>query len=219
MQGKKATCYPPMFEKLSDKSESNNRVVLDGNLITSQGPGTAMEFALSIVEKFYGRNKALELARMMVFVWSSFGYAVRGSEEKWSYSSLLRLYFPNFFKFVFYGDGFCGACISSASSPWYNLQLLKNKAYINKRISGLINMLCVICHNCYVQVLYQAKGVYSYYLTWGIWTEMRCIEVTPANFVWFGMCTMYWDNLNANWYNKYLCWITTKHIPVKPAIT
>ncbi|KAF3328571.1 Protein DJ-1 [Carex littledalei] len=68
LKGKKATCYPSMIEKLSDKSESSNRVVVDGNLITSQGPGTAMEFALSIVEKFYGRNKALELARLMVFV-------------------------------------------------------------------------------------------------------------------------------------------------------
>jgi protein deglycase len=68
MQAKKATCYPPMFEKISDKSESDNRVVVDGNLITSQGLGSAMEFALSIVDKFYGRTKALELARMMVFV-------------------------------------------------------------------------------------------------------------------------------------------------------
>lgn len=57
-----------MFEKLSDKSESSNRVVVDGNLITSQGPGTSMEFALSIVEKFFSRNKALELAKTMVFV-------------------------------------------------------------------------------------------------------------------------------------------------------
>lgn len=57
-----------MFEKLSDKSESSNRVVVDGNLITSQGPGTSMEFALSIAEKFFSRNKALELAKTMVFV-------------------------------------------------------------------------------------------------------------------------------------------------------
>ncbi|KAJ4794631.1 Class I glutamine amidotransferase-like superfamily protein [Rhynchospora pubera] len=68
LKSKKATCYPAMIEKLSDKSESNNRVVVDGNLITSQGPGTSMEFALSIVEKFFGRKKALELAKTMVFV-------------------------------------------------------------------------------------------------------------------------------------------------------
>jgi DJ-1/PfpI family len=61
-----------MHDKLSDQSESNNRVVVDGNLITSQGPGTSMEFALSIVEKFFGRKKALELAKTMVFVWSLF---------------------------------------------------------------------------------------------------------------------------------------------------
>ncbi|XP_078174478.1 class I glutamine amidotransferase-like superfamily protein isoform X2 [Carex rostrata] len=68
LKGKKATCNPSMIEKLSDKSESSNRVVVDGNLITSQGPGTAMEFALCIFEKLYDRNRAMEFARVMVFV-------------------------------------------------------------------------------------------------------------------------------------------------------
>ncbi|ONK81123.1 uncharacterized protein A4U43_C01F25550, partial [Asparagus officinalis] len=68
LKGKKATAYPAMCSKLSDKSESENRVVVDGNLITSRGPGTSMEFALAIVEKFFGREKALDLARSLVFV-------------------------------------------------------------------------------------------------------------------------------------------------------
>lgn len=68
IQGKKATAYPALCEKLSDKSEAENRVVIDGNLITSRGPGTSMEFSLAIVEKFFGREKALELAKSMVFV-------------------------------------------------------------------------------------------------------------------------------------------------------
>ena len=67
MQGKKATAYPALCDKLSDKSECENRVVVDGNLITSRGPGTSMEFALAIVEKFFGREKALDLAKTMVF--------------------------------------------------------------------------------------------------------------------------------------------------------
>lgn len=68
IQGKKATAFPALSNKLSDQSEVENRVVVDGNLITSRGPGTAMEFALGIVEKLFGREKALELARAMLFI-------------------------------------------------------------------------------------------------------------------------------------------------------
>ncbi|MBA0792015.1 hypothetical protein Gohar_016547, partial [Gossypium harknessii] len=68
VQGKKATAYPAMCDKLSDQSHIDNRVVVDGNLITSRGPGTSMEFALGIVEKFFGRPKALELAKGLLVV-------------------------------------------------------------------------------------------------------------------------------------------------------
>ncbi|KAI8552466.1 hypothetical protein RHMOL_Rhmol06G0269000 [Rhododendron molle] len=68
LPGKKATAFPPMCDKLSDQSEIENRVVVDGNLITSRGPGTSMEFGLAIVEKFFGREKALELAKAMIVV-------------------------------------------------------------------------------------------------------------------------------------------------------
>ncbi|KAF4363761.1 hypothetical protein F8388_000426 [Cannabis sativa] len=66
LKGKKATAFPAMANKLSDQSEAENRVVVDGNLITSRGPGTSMEFALGIVEKLFGREKALELAKTML---------------------------------------------------------------------------------------------------------------------------------------------------------
>ncbi|PIN16558.1 putative transcriptional regulator DJ-1 [Handroanthus impetiginosus] len=68
LKGKKATAFPAMCNKLSDPSEAENRVVVDGNLVTSRGPGTSMEFALVITEKFFGRQKALELAKTMLFV-------------------------------------------------------------------------------------------------------------------------------------------------------
>jgi len=68
LKGKKATAFPALCNKLSDQSEVENRVVVDGNLITSRGPGTTMEFALGIVEKLFGREKALELARAMLFI-------------------------------------------------------------------------------------------------------------------------------------------------------
>ncbi|KAI4388265.1 hypothetical protein MLD38_000608 [Melastoma candidum] len=69
LKGKKATAFPAMCNKLSDQSEAENRVVVDGNLITSRGPGTSMEFGLAIVEEFYGRNKALDLAEVMLFTY------------------------------------------------------------------------------------------------------------------------------------------------------
>jgi 4-methyl-5(b-hydroxyethyl)-thiazole monophosphate biosynthesis len=68
LKGKVATSYPAMWNKLADQSECKNRVVVDGNLITSQGPGTSIEFSLTIVEKLFGREKALELAKTLVFV-------------------------------------------------------------------------------------------------------------------------------------------------------
>ena len=67
LKGKKATAFPVMCNKLSDQSEVENRVVVDGNLITSRGPGTSIEFALAIVEKLFGRKLALELANAVVF--------------------------------------------------------------------------------------------------------------------------------------------------------
>ncbi|KAH0934238.1 hypothetical protein BRARA_C03551 [Brassica rapa] len=63
LKGKKATTHPVVSNRLSDQSHVDHRVVVDGNLITSRAPGTAMECALAIVEKFYGREKALQLAK------------------------------------------------------------------------------------------------------------------------------------------------------------
>ena len=36
---------------LADDSECENRVVVDGNVITSRSPGTAMEYAVAVVEE------------------------------------------------------------------------------------------------------------------------------------------------------------------------
>ncbi len=50
LKGKNATCYPTLSEKLASAKYSTDRVVVDGNIITSQGPGTSFEFALKIIE-------------------------------------------------------------------------------------------------------------------------------------------------------------------------
>lgn len=68
MQGKKATTYTSMVSMLADPSESENRVLVDGNLITSRSPGTSMEYALAIVEKLLGGQAARQVAEAFLFV-------------------------------------------------------------------------------------------------------------------------------------------------------
>lgn len=60
--GKMITSYPSFKEKLgANYVYKDDKVVQDGNLITSQGPGTTFEFALKIVEYLEGVDKAKSL--------------------------------------------------------------------------------------------------------------------------------------------------------------
>ncbi|MDR1626712.1 MAG: DJ-1/PfpI family protein [Spirochaetia bacterium] len=58
LKGKRFTCYPGFEKDVSGASFSEERVVVDGNLVTSRGPGTAAEFALTIVGHLAGREAA-----------------------------------------------------------------------------------------------------------------------------------------------------------------
>jgi 4-methyl-5(b-hydroxyethyl)-thiazole monophosphate biosynthesis len=62
LEGKKFTCYPGVGEKLpSNVQPVNEVVVVDGHLITSQGPGTAFEFALKVIAECSSPNIAAEV--------------------------------------------------------------------------------------------------------------------------------------------------------------
>ncbi len=63
VDGRKATIYPGMEDKLNGAKHVSDNVVRDGNIITSKGPATAMEFALAIVEFFKGKEASQELSR------------------------------------------------------------------------------------------------------------------------------------------------------------
>ena len=63
LHGKKATIYPGMEAHLEGAEAIDQPVVCDGSLITSQGPGTAMDFALAIVNFFRGEEVTAELRR------------------------------------------------------------------------------------------------------------------------------------------------------------
>ena len=55
LKDKSMTCHPSI--QSSFNSFVNNRVVVDEKLITSQSPGTAMEFSLKLVEVLFGINR------------------------------------------------------------------------------------------------------------------------------------------------------------------
>jgi len=56
LQNKKATSYPGVIDLTPAEGMQylEQNVVEDGNVITSRGPGTAMDFALKLVEKLQG---------------------------------------------------------------------------------------------------------------------------------------------------------------------
>src|SRR3972149_7478218 len=59
--GRTVTSHPTVRIPLSREKISDERVVQDGNIITSQGPGTAIEFAFKLVEVLLGREKVAEV--------------------------------------------------------------------------------------------------------------------------------------------------------------
>jgi len=66
LKNKLATAHPGFVSKLSNQSAAEQRVVVDGMLTTSRGPGTSFEFALSLVKQLYGEKKMQEVAGPMV---------------------------------------------------------------------------------------------------------------------------------------------------------
>lgn len=58
LEGKRVTSFPGVIDDLSGTHHcSDERVVVDGGVITSKGPGTAMDFALTLVELLAGKTK------------------------------------------------------------------------------------------------------------------------------------------------------------------
>lgn len=66
LNGKKATCYPSFLDQLKGAEAADSTVVKDGNCITSQGPGTALKFALTLVSAILGAERARKVAEAML---------------------------------------------------------------------------------------------------------------------------------------------------------
>jgi 4-methyl-5(b-hydroxyethyl)-thiazole monophosphate biosynthesis len=69
LSGKQATSYPGHLDKmgLPDVEYRQEAVVQDGKVITSRGPGTAMAFALALIENLVGKEKRDEVAGGLLY--------------------------------------------------------------------------------------------------------------------------------------------------------
>lgn len=57
LDGKQATSYPGFLDAIPGVTLSAAAVVQDGKVLTSRGPGTAMDFALALIEVLSGAEK------------------------------------------------------------------------------------------------------------------------------------------------------------------
>lgn len=69
LKGRRATCYPSLAEELTrgGAKYKSDKVVLDKNFITSEGPGTSADFAFALCDKFIGKRETDKLRLSMVF--------------------------------------------------------------------------------------------------------------------------------------------------------
>jgi len=66
LAGKRATSYPSYKDKLGGARYEEKSVVVDGNVLTSRGAGTALTFGLAIVERLVSKEKAMKIKAAML---------------------------------------------------------------------------------------------------------------------------------------------------------
>ena len=67
LQGKRACSFPDHEVNLTGAEVSREPVVTDGNIVTSRGLGTAMEFGLKLLELLVGPEKRDEIKEKIVY--------------------------------------------------------------------------------------------------------------------------------------------------------
>ncbi len=67
LNGKKATSYPSFLTPEMGADEQTSSVIVDGNIITSRGMGTAIEFAAELIALLKDRETAEELKASIMY--------------------------------------------------------------------------------------------------------------------------------------------------------
>jgi 4-methyl-5(b-hydroxyethyl)-thiazole monophosphate biosynthesis len=62
----KATCYPSLADELPHQEAVEFNVVVDQNFITSRSPGTALHFAIKLVELLFDLERASQISKAML---------------------------------------------------------------------------------------------------------------------------------------------------------
>jgi 4-methyl-5(b-hydroxyethyl)-thiazole monophosphate biosynthesis len=68
LAGKKVTIFRGMENELINAVYIDKPVVEDGNILTSQGPGTAMGFALELLKRLMGEKKAIDVQEKLLYM-------------------------------------------------------------------------------------------------------------------------------------------------------
>jgi 4-methyl-5(b-hydroxyethyl)-thiazole monophosphate biosynthesis len=67
IEGKKVTSYPGYEDELSNCDYLEEAVVVDGNIVTSRGPATAMIFSYKLLEKLGYEKQAKAISSGMLY--------------------------------------------------------------------------------------------------------------------------------------------------------
>ena len=68
LDNKTVTCYPGSLSSssLNNTTIKSSAIEIDGNIVTSRGPGTAMDFTLKLIELLEGQEKSDEINKQLV---------------------------------------------------------------------------------------------------------------------------------------------------------
>jgi 4-methyl-5(b-hydroxyethyl)-thiazole monophosphate biosynthesis len=66
LQGRSFTCFPGMEGRVSGAFRKEDRVVIDGNFVTSRGAGTAGEFAVAVIGELLGAAEGEKVAKAVL---------------------------------------------------------------------------------------------------------------------------------------------------------
>lgn len=67
LAGRRVTSHPSVAARITACERVDESVVVDGRIITSQGPGTTFDFALTLVREMDGAEQAAQLAGAMIY--------------------------------------------------------------------------------------------------------------------------------------------------------
>ncbi|HLP04145.1 MAG TPA: DJ-1 family glyoxalase III [Paludibacter sp.] len=67
LKGKEATCYPGYEKELKDAVLSGNKIAKSGQVMTAKAAGTAIPFALMIIEELLGKDTSDRIAQSICY--------------------------------------------------------------------------------------------------------------------------------------------------------